>query len=281
MNETLAQTLEAWQLSMRAHGCRPATVTQRLRLVRQAARVGDPRSWTRPDVERFLAEPSWSANTRVTYYRFLNVFYGWLLDTERVEQHPMARMRRPPLPRGVPRPIDTDLLGRAIETATGDLRAVLILAAYAGMRRTEIAAMRGEQIRGGEIVIDGKGGVVASVPLHPAIAEIARQYPARGYWFPGRPRPGGQPTRYEHCSPEWITASVQRHVERLGGRATPHTLRHWFGTEVLEASGGNLRVTQQVMRHANSALTERYTLVRSSRRTAAVLALPDVVGGAR
>ena len=64
------------------------------------------------------------------------------------------------------------------------------------------------------------------------------------------------------------TRSAEKIVERwvvatLGptarGTITPHTLRHYFVTVVLRASGGNIRLAQELARHRSIATTERYT----------------------
>lgn len=50
--------------------------------------------------------------------------------------------------------------------------------------------------------------------------------------------------------------------EALGGEVreaiTPHTFRHYFVTTVLRASGGNLKLAQELARHRNIAVTQRY-----------------------
>ena len=54
----------------------------------------------------------------------------------------------------------------------------------------------------------------------------------------------------------------QRVKEALGDnfteRITPHSFRHYFVTTVLRASGGNLKVAQELARHRNIAVTQRY-----------------------
>ncbi|MBI5348560.1 MAG: tyrosine-type recombinase/integrase, partial [Chloroflexi bacterium] len=42
------------------------------------------------------------------------------------------------------------------------------------------------------------------------------------------------------------------------GRITPHTFRHYFVTVVLRASGGNLKLAQELARHKNVSTTQRY-----------------------
>jgi len=56
---------------------------------------------------------------------------------------------------------------------------------------------------------------------------------------------------------------VAQHVEdALGteaqGSITPHSFRHYFVTTVLRGSGGNLKLAQDLARHKNIAITQRY-----------------------
>lgn len=46
--------------------------------------------------------------------------------------------------------------------------------------------------------------------------------------------------------------------EGARGSITPHSFRHYFVTIVLRASGGNLKLAQELARHRNIAITERY-----------------------
>ncbi len=54
----------------------------------------------------------------------------------------------------------------------------------------------------------------------------------------------------------------QRVSEALGDQAigsiTPHSFRHYFVTTVLRGSGGNLKMAQELARHRNIAVTQRY-----------------------
>jgi len=54
----------------------------------------------------------------------------------------------------------------------------------------------------------------------------------------------------------------QRVLEALGedavGTITPHSFRHYFVTTVLKASSGNLKLAQELARHKNITITQRY-----------------------
>ena len=55
---------------------------------------------------------------------------------------------------------------------------------------------------------------------------------------------------------------AQRAIEAVGpaaaGAVTPHSFRHYFVTAALKGSGGNLKLVQELARHRNIAVTQRY-----------------------
>ena len=46
--------------------------------------------------------------------------------------------------------------------------------------------------------------------------------------------------------------------EDSGDEITPHSFRHYFVTTILRGSGGNLKLAQELARHRNIAVTQRY-----------------------
>jgi integrase/recombinase XerC len=46
--------------------------------------------------------------------------------------------------------------------------------------------------------------------------------------------------------------------DEAAGTITPHSFRHYFVTTVLRGSGGNLKLAQELARHRNIAVTQRY-----------------------
>jgi site-specific recombinase XerD len=67
-----------------------------------------------------------------------------------------------------------------------------------------------------------------------------------------------------HLTTETGRAIIKRRVqEALGpelvGQITPHSFRHYFVTIVLHATGGNIRIAQELARHSSLTTTQRYT----------------------
>jgi len=56
-----------------------------------------------------------------------------------------------------------------------------------------------------------------------------------------------------------VAQRVQEHLGKNAvGTVTPHSFRHYFVTTVLLGSGGNLKLAQELARHKNIAVTQRY-----------------------
>lgn len=228
------------------------------------------------DVERaalamYVARPGYSPESRASMVTHLRGFYRWAHDQGLVEADPAARLVRPRRPRHLPRPIPEAELRRALRQAEGPIREWLHLAAFAGLRCCEIAPLRGEDLLGDMLRIrEQKGGDEGAVPVGPVLAEILAELAPRGWWFPrwdGRPGP---------ITANQLQIHANRFLHSIGIEHTMHTLRHRFVTAVYEASGRDLRVTQELARHRSIASTVGYTWINPGRaaETVAQLQLP-------
>lgn len=222
------------------------------------------------DLATFLANPRLSRSTRQTYRTGLRQWYSWLIRNQLRTDNPVDMLPRIKTPRATPRPITTVELTRALSSGRfyRKTRTMILLAAYEGLRAHEIAIMRGEYIRGGQLRVIGKGQVDVMIPLHDTIAAEAEQYPEIGWWFPS------VHDRTQPMTAKSVSATVSKALRRAGVDATCHKGRHWFATEALKSSGGNLRVAQELCRHASPATTAIYTRVDDEQLRAAVQGLP-------
>jgi site-specific recombinase XerD len=255
--------IEEWQTWQRAKGLSNRTVEDRaLTVHRMAAWTGkDPQSIGSADIVAWLAGGGdWSRNTRWTYHTSLCAWFLWLQKLGHRVDNPMIIIDRPRRLKGTPHPVSDDemrrLLGSSLELRT---RAMITLASFQGLRIHEIAKVKGEHFDTARrtMTVTGKGGFTATLPLHPLVVEIAAQMPRRGYWFPGNGR--------AHQRRESVGGTVKEAMIRAGVSGSAHSLRHWFGTALMEA-GVDLRVIQMLMRHQNLATTEIYTFVNDRRR---------------
>lgn len=278
-DESLEDTLQAWRRYALAAGHSERTISARIYTVRRLPKSGiDPMTATRDDLTEWM---SGLANSRTgerverstlsTYRAQLRSFYAWLEDTGRREDDPSVKLPNPRVGKNLPRPLSPTqvqaVLAACSDARAHQTRAYVILACYEGLRVHEIAKVRGEDIWEDEIAVRGKGDKRSTVPLHPLVAELAREMPTSGYWFPSD-APSGHVHR---CS---VSAAIKRAMIRAGVPGTPHACRHFYGTQFLKASGGDLRMTQRVMRHSSPATTAGYTQIidDEARMTAAKIA---------
>jgi len=199
------------------------------------------------------------------YSNHFRGFYAWADHAGYLDGDPTAAMDRIRPPQWLPRPCTRIEVGIAL-TAPAPWRTAFALAYYAGMRCKEIAAAKREHITAESTWIpDGKGGNPAVVPTHAFLWDLVRDRPAG---------PLVASVRGEALTANWLSRGGSRVLRRLGlKRVTAHRLRHSFATHLLE-EGADLRVVQELLRHASVATTQVYTQVTDARKRAAVAALP-------
>jgi integrase/recombinase XerD len=141
-------------------------------------------------------------------------------------------------------------------------RAILMTAYAAGLRVSEVAALRVDDIDSQRMVLrvnQGKGRKDRYVMLSPRLLEILRTY-----WKAARPTeylfPGNKPGKPITTRTVHLACRDAREASGLGKHVTVHTLRHSFATHLLEG-GTNLRTIQILLGHRNLGTTALYTHV--------------------
>jgi integrase/recombinase XerD len=266
----IGDKLHAWETWMQAGGLAPKTIRGRIETVGLfERRMGiDPLTADWRDVTGFLAPLS--PGTQQNYRSNLRSWFNWLNQTGLRADDPMLQLHRGKPIRRKPRPLTrcqlNELLAARVHPRTLPM---ILLGAYQGFRVMEIAKFRGEDIKGEMIGVVGKGGTYDEVPLHPLVAEVAAWMPSEGFWFPSYQNPD---EAILANSASHILSMVMRRAG-LGRPLTPHSLRHTFGTELLESTG-NVALVQRLMRHTNIASTVMYTEIGLDQRVAAIRSLP-------
>ena len=265
--------IEEWALWQRSGRRAKRTVAERCRVINLflTEAAVDPLLSAPMDVAGWMAEhEEWSQSTAATYYSYVTSWHKWLVMMDYRTDNPMHKLQTPRRPERSPRPVaDTDLARLLRLRMHHRTRVMILLHALAGLRVSEIAQVKGEDIDrdAARIQVLGKGSKHAWVPLHPILIELAESMPRHGFWFPGNSRRPGQPVRSKSVSD--IIGNAMRRGGIIG---TPHCLRHWYATTLLE-DGADLRTVQELMRHSSIQTTQVYTQVPDARRRAAVARL--------
>jgi integrase/recombinase XerC len=243
-----------------------------------AAYVGS-RSWRNIDhltIRGFLSQLYEKDLEKTSVARALAAvrsFYRWLAQEGLVEQNPAALVSTPKLPKKLPRvptieEMNTVLDGQMPEIASFPERDRLMfeLLYGCGIRNSELIGINIDDIRlsSEAILIRGKGKKERYVPFGDSVkTALATYLPVRQQMLAERKKHttallinqrGGRLT----------TRSVGRIVKKiaiakgLSPDVHPHTLRHAFGTHMLE-EGADLRSIQEMLGHERLSTTQRYT----------------------
>ena len=221
-------------------------------------------------------------------------WFKWLARASYLEQNAASLVATPRLPKHLPRVPSIEEMNRVVDSVGEDAaswpardRAILEMLYGCGIRNAELTGLNLEDIHWANdaVLVRGKGQKQRYVPLGDAAAEALRAYLAersarlaavsegKGIETPavflnlqlrGLGKPGGQA--------RLTTRSVARIVKRiailrgLSADVHPHTLRHAFGTHLLE-EGADLRAIQELLGHERLSTTQRYTQLTTAQLT--------------
>jgi integrase/recombinase XerC len=199
----------------------------------------------------------------------------------------------PKLPRHLPRVPSIEQMNRVVDSVRGDAaswpardRAILEMLYGCGIRNAELTGLNIEDIHWANeaVLVRGKGQKQRYVPLGDAAAQALRAYlaerSARLAAASGE-RQAHTPALFLNLQLRGLgaggharltTRSVGRIVKRIAilrglpADVHPHTLRHAFGTHLLE-EGADLRAIQELLGHERLSTTQRYTQLTTAQLT--------------
>ena len=199
--------------------------------------------------------------------------YRWLAQEGVVEQNPAALVSTPKLPKKLPRvptieEMNTVLDGPMPEVAAFPQRDRLMfeLLYGCGIRNSELVGINLDDIRlsNEAMLIRGKGKKERYVPFGDSVkSALAAYLPTRLQMLTAREK-NTNALLINQRGGRLTTRSAGRIVKKIAVAkglppdVHPHTLRHAFGTHMLE-EGADLRAIQEMLGHERLSTTQRYT----------------------
>jgi integrase/recombinase XerC len=243
------------------------------------AAYAGPRKWKEIDhitVRGFLSQLYVKGLSKTSVARSLAALrslYRWLAQEGLVEQNPAKLVATPKLPKKLPRVPTIEEMNSVLDGAMPEVaafperdRLLLELLYGCGIRNSELTGINLDDIRlsAEAILIRGKGKKERYVPFGGAATQALAVYlPARQAML-AETRKNTAALLINQRGGRLTTRSVGRIVKRiavakgLSPDVHPHTLRHAFGTHLLE-EGADLRAIQELLGHERLATTQRYT----------------------
>jgi integrase/recombinase XerD len=259
---------------MTLHGLKPKTIRAYVACIARFARHfgKSPELLGTAEIRSYLLYLNHDRNVSASTYNqalcALKFLYRITLH-QNWELGGLARTRRQTK---LPVVLSLDEVTRFFEAITSIRHRTILMTAYAaGLRISEVLALRVDDIDSQRMVIrirQAKGSKDRYVMLSPRLLALLREY-----WKAHRRRevyrpspwlfPGNVPGRplsdkpvYEACEAACRAAGLDKHV-------TVHTLRHSFATHLLE-DGTDLRTIQILLGHRSLNTTARYLHVATA-----------------
>ena len=245
----------------------------------------DPLQATPVDLAAFVSElaigrdgrPPVAPATLQRKIACLRSFYRHLRREQIRDDDPTAELRPPRSPGRLPMVLTRDEVNRLLAQPRGSSpgalrdRALLETMYACGLRATEAITLELSELdlESGILRARGKGSKERLVPVGSAAVAALSDYLQHAR------RPlvglGDEPRVFVNLrggglSRQGLYKIVQRHAATagLGGRMSPHTLRHTFATHLL-AGGCDLRSLQEMLGHADIGTTQIYTHLTTER----------------
>ncbi len=202
-------------------------------------------------------------------------WFQWMARAGHVTSNPAALVATPKLPKHLPRVPSIEQMNHLVETAASDEaaawperdRVIFELLYGCGIRNAELVGLNLTDLHWARevILVRGKGRKQRYVPLGDAAADAIRAYlPSRTLKLAGKANEGLLLNLRLRGTGRLTTRSVGRIVKQISlakglpAEIHPHTLRHAFGTHMLE-EGADLRAIQELLGHERLSTTQRYT----------------------
>ncbi len=226
-------------------------------------------------------KPRWSPASVARAVVAVRSFHRFCLSEGHLALDPSEDVTAPRVPQGIPKALTEPEVEALLGAVTGDGpaalrdRAILETLYATGLRISELVGLDlgAIDLEDGFLRAFGKGAKERIVPVgHTASAAITAWLPARAALLARARRDrsdpdalflnprGGRLTR-QGC---WKIVSAYGLRAGLGGRLSPHVLRHSCATHMVDR-GADLRVVQELLGHASVSTTQIYTKVPQSR----------------
>jgi len=215
-------------------------------------------------------------------------FYQWWAPAIELAGNPVAGVRAPKAPRGLPKALSVEQTQALLDRPTAKVanepaalrdQAMFELLYSSGLRLSELVGLdlrytrtADYESRGwlkldeAEVEVLGKGGKRRAVPVgQAAVAALQKWIAARPQLAPPAPQPEDAAAlflgaRGKRISPRIVQLQLAQVAQEAGlpTHVHPHVLRHSFASHVLQ-SAQDLRAVQEMLGHANISTTQVYT----------------------
>jgi integrase/recombinase XerC len=273
------RAVEQFLRSLRERNASPHTIKAYSGDLESFAGYAGSRGWKEIDhltIRGFLSHLYEKGLSKTSVARALAAvrsLYRWLAQEGVVEQNPARLVSTPKLPKKLPRVPTIEEMSTVLDGAMPEVaafperdRLLLELLYGCGIRNSELVGINVDDIRlsAEAILIRGKGKKERYVPFGDSVKQALSIYLPRRQQAMAGHNQNNAALLINQRGGRITTRSVGRIIKKIAvakglpADVHPHTLRHAFGTHLLE-EGADLRAIQEMLGHERLSTTQRYT----------------------
>ena len=162
------------------------------------------------------------------------------------------------IPESLPKPIQTDNIFESLKEATLEEKVIIVFIYSFGLRISELATLKLENIQKEWISVIGKGDKQREIPSNEVVNKLYKEYKEffnpKIYLFEKDDKP---------MSIRQLQYRVEKAFKKVGIKATPHQLRHSFATDLLN-DGARINDISELLGHSSLKATGVYTKLNTN-----------------
>ena len=162
------------------------------------------------------------------------------------------------VPKTLPKPIPHEHIVEALEHADEEERLVVMMLYTLGLRISELASLKVDDIAEGWVRVLGKGEKEREIPLIEPTASLLKAYLVKS-----APKRFLFERRGDRLSENSLRYIITKLFKNVGIKATPHQLRHSYATALLN-NNARIADVSDLLGHASMATTQIYTKLGSA-----------------
>jgi integrase len=223
-------------------------------------------------VEQWLGALKLAPGTKAKIRNQMHAIYEHAIRYEWAEKNPITSVRQSAKRQRIPEVLTPEETKALLSKLEQPYLALIVLDAAAGLRRSELLALKWSDLDFQKMQMNVSRGIVRGVvgdvkteasrkalPMAPVLADVLRDWKDRSKYsgpddwvFASSRMHGKQPLwpdmllKY-HIRPAAVRAGIQKQIGF-------HTFRHSLAT-LLKANGEDIKTVQELLRHANSQIT--------------------------
>jgi integrase/recombinase XerC len=274
-----ARAIDQFLRSLRERNASPHTIKAYTGDLNDFSAFAGSRGWRAIDhvtIRGFLSHLYEKGLSKTSVARSLAAvrsLYRWLAQEGVVEQNPAALVSTPKLPKKLPRVPTIEEMNNLLDGGMPEQaafperdRLMFELLYGCGIRNSELVGINLDDIRlsAEAILIRGKGKKERYVPFGDSVKVALSAYLQERQRLLAVRKKNTNALLINQRGSRLTTRSVGRIIKKIATAkglppdVHPHTLRHAFGTHMLE-EGADLRAIQEMLGHERLSTTQRYT----------------------